>query len=267
MKKQASLITTCLLMLVFAVGNCQVGIGTNTPEGILDISSTTYGFVYPSIALTSTTTSAPVTNPQGGALAVGTTIFNTNTTNTGTNDVAPGIYSWDGSKWITHFFKRQSEKFEQTSSIRTSSTGGFTDVTGLGTADTKTFTADYSGTYKIEVKTSYGAGELQTGVNVNVGMVNGTFRFIFDGTTYDFTTKAFSTWNSHISGGTHYVDQWKESYITKYVTLTAGNMYSFSLQFDQGTASGFVNSGNSGNGQGYIGTDLPCVIEITYIDE
>ncbi|MEM7187469.1 MAG: hypothetical protein AAF466_12495 [Bacteroidota bacterium] len=264
MKTLASTLTICLCMLVFTAGYAQIGIGTNSPEGILDVSSTTSGFVYPSVALTSTNTSAPVANPQGGALAVGTTIFNTATTNTGSNDVEPGIYSWNGSAWITHFFKRQSEKFEQSSSVRTSSSAGFENITGLVG---QSFTADYSGTYKIEVKTSFGGGEMQTGINVNVGMVTGTFRFNWNGTNYDFNTKAFSVYNSHISGGTHYVDQWKESYITEYVTLTAGAAYSFTLTFDQDSATGFVNSGNSGNGRGYIGTELLCMVEITYIDE
>ena len=75
----------------------QVGINTTTPNGILDINSTTHGFVLPRVALTATNVQAPVTNPQGGAVAIGTLIYNTATTNTGSNDVSPGFYVWDGS--------------------------------------------------------------------------------------------------------------------------------------------------------------------------
>ncbi len=264
--------TTILLIFIVSLGTSlwgQVGVGTSNPEGILDISSTTNGFVYPSVALTSTTTAAPVVNPQGGALAVGTTIFNTATTNTGSNDVEPGIYSWNGSQWITHFFKRQSEKYEQSLLVRTSSNAGYEEITGLGQSDNVTFTADYTGNYRIEVKTNYGAGQIAPGgINVNVGMVEGTFRFNFNGTNYYFSAKSYSAYNSHIGGGgTHYVNRWKETYITEYVSLVAGTTYSFYLEFDQGDATGYAGTGNTGNGRGYIGSDIPCVVEFTYIDE
>ncbi len=81
-----------------SISFAQIGIGTSTPEGILDIDSNIYGVVYPSVALTATNVEAPVVNPRGGGLAVGTTVYNTNTTSTGTKDVEPGIFSWDGTQ-------------------------------------------------------------------------------------------------------------------------------------------------------------------------
>ena len=69
------------------------------------------------------------------------------------------------------------------------------------------------------------------------------------------------------TGQSDFSDIWKESYITLYLNLTATATYSFYLEFDQFNADGFVSSGNSGNGRGYIGVDIPCFIEITYIDE
>ena len=158
----------------------QVGIGTTSPKGILDIDSSIYGVVYPSAALTSTIVAAPVLNAQiGDGLAVGTTIYNTNETFTGTNDVEPGIYSWDGTQWITHFFKRQSELFEQTSSIRTTSSTGLADVPGLGIAAGNTFTPKFSGLYKVELKVNYGAGDIAANGDMNVGLVEGQFKFAF----------------------------------------------------------------------------------------
>ncbi len=46
----------------------------------------------------------------------------------------PGIYVWDGGKWIIQFKKRQSELFNQTALLRTEANfvGGWQDVPGLG---------------------------------------------------------------------------------------------------------------------------------------
>jgi len=265
--KQYLLTTIIVLGLSFSTFS-QVGIGTTSPKGALDVDSGTYGVVYPSVALTSTQIAAPVVNANGSSsLAIGTTVYNTNDTNTGSNDVHVGIYSWDGSKWVADFFKRQTELFEQTTELRSSSSAGFQDIPNIGVTDGNTFTAEYSGTYKLEVKANFGGGRVNMGVNVNTVMIEGQFRCTFGSNTYTFVTKAFSTYNSHISGGTHYENKWKETYITKYVNLTAGQTYDVSLEFDQYPAPDFVNSGNSGNGLGYVGSEIPCFIEITYIDE
>ena len=255
------------LLAFFSKPYAQVGIGTTSPKGILDIDSNIYGVVYPSVSLTSTILEAPVVNPNGGGLVLGTTIYNTNTTSTGSNDVEPGIYSWDGSKWIVHFYKRQSELFEQNTALRTSSNTGYVDVPGLGVSDSKTFTSNHSGLYKIEVKTNYGGGDMINNGDMNVAAAEGNFRFIFDGTSHIFSTKSFSTYNDHINSGTNYSNIWKESYITIYINLIEGSTYSFSLEFDQFPATGFVNSGNSGVGRGYVGEGIFCFIEFTYIDE
>ena len=63
------------------------------------------------------------------------------------------------------------------------------------------------------------------------------------------------------------MNKWKETYITKYVNLTAGQTYNVSLEFDQYPAPDFVLLGNAGDGLGYVGAEIPCFIEITYIDE
>ena len=98
--KQYILTTIIVLGLSFPIFS-QVGIGTTSPKGALDVESGTYGVVYPSVALTSTAIAAPVVNANGSSsLAIGTTVYNTNNTNTGSNDVHVGIYSWDGSKWV-----------------------------------------------------------------------------------------------------------------------------------------------------------------------
>lgn len=79
-----------------------MGIGTTTPNGALDINSTTQGMVPPRVALTSTALAAPVVNPAGGALVAGTLVWNTNTNSpTVATAVAPGMYYWNGTRWIS----------------------------------------------------------------------------------------------------------------------------------------------------------------------
>ncbi|RVU90386.1 hypothetical protein EH230_05435 [Flavobacterium columnare] len=80
--------------------NGQVGIGTVTPEGILDLNSNTNGLVPPRVELTASNIQAPVLNPQGGAIVAGTIVYNTATAGVSPNDVIPGFYYWDGSKWL-----------------------------------------------------------------------------------------------------------------------------------------------------------------------
>lgn len=83
----------------------QVGVGTTTPEGALDITSNIHGFVPPRVALTALNIAAPVVNPQGGLPATGTIVWNTTNNLSSpyplTNEVSPGMYYWDGAKWIS----------------------------------------------------------------------------------------------------------------------------------------------------------------------
>lgn len=96
-----------LLLFVFSTYllNAQVGIGTTTPQGALDLNPTVptnYGLVVPRVVLTSTIVEAPVTNPAGGSIAIGTVVFNTTAASSVAppNNVGPGLYFWNGTKWI-----------------------------------------------------------------------------------------------------------------------------------------------------------------------
>ncbi len=226
----------------------QVGVNTTGPRGVLDLYSTTLGVVYPNVALIAANNQSPVVNPQGGNIVAGTVVYNTNTTSTGTtNDVYPGIYVWDGAKWVVHYKKRQSELHDQTTSLRTESNfaGGWQDIPGLGISDTKTFTAKYTGLYRIEVKTNFAGGRTETNSSIFVSLASGQFRFDFDGTINYFETSSLSAYSSYINSGTYFDAIWKESYITNYVTLTAGVTYSFSLCFDAYDAPGFIGNGST----------------------
>ena len=74
----------------------QTGIGTTTPHASakLDVSATNKGFLPPRIALLSITDVATITSPAAGLI-----IYNTATAGTTPNNVLPGYYYWDGSKW------------------------------------------------------------------------------------------------------------------------------------------------------------------------
>ena len=88
-------------VLIFAIGvNAQVGIGTTMPNGALDINSNSQGIILPRVALTATNVMAPVTNPSGGALVDGTTVYNTANSSVGSFSVVPGIYYWESANWI-----------------------------------------------------------------------------------------------------------------------------------------------------------------------
>lgn len=98
MKKVLILIVTLFINLNMVA---QVGVGTTAPAGALDVNSTTNGFIPPRVALTATNVAAPVVNPQGGALVAGTIVWNTATDGTMPNNVAPGLYYWDGTRWVS----------------------------------------------------------------------------------------------------------------------------------------------------------------------
>lgn len=93
-----------LILIIGMITNivtAQVGVGTTTPAGALDIASTTNGLIPPRVALTATNVAAPVVNPQGGALVPGTLVWNTNTAGAIPTNVAPGMYYWDGTRWVS----------------------------------------------------------------------------------------------------------------------------------------------------------------------
>jgi len=83
--------------LAFFTGNAQTGIGTTTPSpsAKLEVASSNQGFLPPRIALTATNAASPVTSPATGLL-----VYNTATTGTAPNNVAPGYYYWNGSAWV-----------------------------------------------------------------------------------------------------------------------------------------------------------------------
>ncbi|KQB40124.1 hypothetical protein [Flavobacterium aquidurense] len=88
------------IVLTFAIigagvltSHAQTGIGTINPDNSaqLDISSTTRGLLLPRIELVRTTDEGPVKGPAKSLM-----VYNTVTI----NDVTPGFYYWEGTKWV-----------------------------------------------------------------------------------------------------------------------------------------------------------------------
>ena len=259
-----------LYYLQFSIA--QVGINTTTPTGVLDVNSSTAGIVLPRVSLTATNDPLPVKNPQGGAIPVGTVVYNMNTTNTGSNDVYKGIYVWTGTEWYNKFTKKQAAIFKQSGAtnngmIQPASSAGYENIPNLGVPDGQSFTAKYSGTYKIELNLNYGGGyvkDLESG-SIDISVQKGNFKFAFDGLASDLIIPAHS-YSTLL--GTRYYAIWEQFSVVRYVDLTAGTSYNFSLQFDQLASPEYENSGNSGNGRGYIGIPdhVPCSVEFIYIE-
>ncbi len=250
------------------------GIPTTTPKGLVDMQNSTAGIVYPRFALTSTEIEAPVQNPDGsGSLVPGTVVYNTNTTTTGTHDVFPGLYAWNGSKWTTQYIREDSEIAQQSGLGQRVATGStspgadYVDVIGLGAGSS--FTPKYSGTYRIKANVNFGAGKIvpEPGYATSMATEEGYFRITLGPDQYVIYTHAYSVHNNDIAGGTYFEQFRHDSSLIVYVDLIAGVPFTYRFEIDLFVANNFVNGGNSGDGRAYVGIGLPCNIEFTYLVE
>jgi hypothetical protein len=257
----------------------QVGINTANPQAALDIESSTYGIVMPRLALSSTLNESPATNPQGGNIPAGTVIYNTATTNNGTNDVSPGLYVWTGAQWDPQFDRKEQVKFESALGIRTEPLIGLlpANIDGLSN---QTFTPSYTGTYKVILTVNYGGGVAKqpdedgspsSDGDLNIARQTGTFDFELNGVHRYIPVGAYSanydaSVGIPLGGDRKFFAIWQEYTWTGFETLQAGVGHNFNLSFTQDLAPEFENDG-SGTGRGYIAYDLPCRVEFIYMGE
>lgn len=261
-------IFTLITMITVAQVSISNGTPSTAPKGILDMQNSTAGIIYPRFALTSLIVQAPVENPDGsGTLVPGTVVYNTSSTNMGTNDVYPGIYAWDGTKWTTQFIKEDAEISIQSSlDFRVINSDGYVDIPGLGSGSS--FTPKYSGTYRVKANFNFGAGEILPDFRYDTSMATqeGYFRITLDADQYEIYTHAYSVFNSDVEGGTYYEQFRHDSSLIVYVDLVAGVAFPYQFEIDLFVSSDFVNAGNSGSGMSYVGVGLPCTIEFTYLE-
>ncbi|RVU91996.1 hypothetical protein [Flavobacterium columnare] len=145
-----------LLLFISICSFGQVGIGTESPRGALEINSPTNGFLPPQVALTSSNLSAPVVNPQGGGAPVaGTIVYNTATTGTAPNNVVPGFYYWNGSSWLllTSQATSGSSQWTLTGNAGTSASTNF-----VGTTDAVDFVTRTNNTESMRVTSAGNVG-------------------------------------------------------------------------------------------------------------
>ena len=87
-----------LYCLFISMGLSAQNVGINADgsapdaSAMLDVKSSTKGFLPPRIALTATNSASPVTSPVAGLL-----VYNTATAGTTPNNVVPGYYYWNGA--------------------------------------------------------------------------------------------------------------------------------------------------------------------------
>lgn len=267
----------------------QVGIGTTKPEGALDLESTSWGLVYPKVALTNTAIEAPVINPIGGALSIGTIVYNTNDAASSPSDgvinVYPGLYAWTGSFWSPQFIMQDYKKFSQDPGCQRITFNVKTEINGLGTGNF--FIPKYTGQYKIKVTTNYGAGQIKDlssahGNNITTGTAEGNFLFTCtgpDGTLIDGTgmgyegavyCHSYSTVNENNSPVTKYNTVNLDASRVYLKNLKAGGTYNFKLEclIDQTDETDFEGNGAiNSNGALHIGHDIPCTVEFIFMSE
>lgn len=88
---------TAVLIVTCSEAFSQVGIGTSLPNASaqLDVVSLDKGVLFPRVSLLSITDASTIANGNITSLFV----YNTATAGTVPNNVIPGYYYWDGSKW------------------------------------------------------------------------------------------------------------------------------------------------------------------------
>jgi hypothetical protein len=159
------------LLFIFSVTQMQaqnVGISeiAITPDGssILELRSTTKGVLIPRLALTQTTSAAPVTSPATSLL-----VFNTATV----NDVTPGFYYWSGSAWV----RLLSGTIPSSGWALTGNAGTNPSTNFLGTTDAQSFVIRTNNTERIRVLSTGNTGigtttpaeQLDVSANIRAG--------------------------------------------------------------------------------------------------
>lgn len=206
----------------------QVGINTTSPNNnaVLDVTSTNKGFLPPRVALTSTSSSSPMTTHVEGMI-----VYNTATI----NDVSPGLYLNDGTEWGQLNVVSETEGTVLTKIKyrgRNLDTNGYNKPTlKIPSMNLEFRFATTSGSTRLEVRllsaptgdVTYYANELWFGNTTGGGKQSVTF-----------TTANWNAWSQALSNGTwnnswgyQYQISTKDGVIPGSNDMLAGNFYGF----------------------------------------
>lgn len=162
MKKLIGMMTVALGLWGIDLHGQNVGInpsGANPDaSSTLDIVSTNKGLLIPRVALTATNSASPISSPTTSLL-----IYNTATAGTSPNNVVPGFYYWNGSKWIT---------FTSDGSLDWALSGNAGTVSGtnfIGTIDNQALDIRTNNTLRTRVTTKGQLEVLNTGGSIFIG--------------------------------------------------------------------------------------------------
>jgi len=152
--------------------NAQVGVGTTTPLGAMDVTSTNEGILIPRVALSATNV-ATVLTPTVSEL-----VYNTFTSALGPNQVSPGYYYWNGTIWVP-VTTGSLNAWSLTGDLGTTTASNF-----IGTKDAVDFITRTNNTEKVRVTSSGNMGigtptpvaklDVAAGVTTTNSVVNAT---------------------------------------------------------------------------------------------
>lgn len=137
-----------LLLILSTIGSyAQVGIGNTTPQGALEITSTTDGLIIPRVALTMTTTATIIT-PTKSEL-----VYNTATA----GDVTPGYYYWEttptvaSDRWVRLMTTSANNDWSLTGNAGTTAGTNF-----IGTTDAQDLRFKTQGNNRLNISNTNG---------------------------------------------------------------------------------------------------------------
>ncbi|SCY97030.1 YXWGXW repeat-containing protein [Flavobacterium caeni] len=189
-----------ILLLLFPIFSlAQVGVNTTTPQGAIDVTSTNNGILVPRVALSSTADVTTVVNPQGGALAISTLVYNTTASGTAPDTVVPGFYYWDGTRWVPISGTRDWS-LNGNSAITTPATPATYGTSTIGNTENFIGTTDAQdvtfATDNIErMRIANGSG------NVGIGTASPTYKFqVTDPTILATASYAENTYAGNFDG-------------------------------------------------------------------
>lgn len=175
MKKITQTILIASIAMLTQTNFAQVGIGTTTPNASaeLDIFSANRGLLLPRVSLSDTTLSTPL-----AAHVAGMTVYNVAPA---VNDVSPGLYYNDGTKWVA-VNQAQSDDWTILGNTGTNPTTNF-----LGTKDNNALAIRTNNTEKVRILTNG---------NVGISETNPLQKLHIGGTTSTIRIDAFNSTNS-----------------------------------------------------------------------